>query len=55
MIITCDNRAEIKVEESQLYLKVTVGEKTWYWTRATGEFDGTSFPLREDSKLRIDS
>ena len=43
MVIKCDNGIEIKIEESQLYVKVIVGNKTWYWNKETGEFDGTSF------------
>lgn len=34
-------------EESQLYVKVIVGNKTWYWNKETGEFDGTSFKVAE--------
>jgi len=48
MTIKCNNGVEIKIEESQLYIKVTAGHKTWYWNRETGEFDGTSFDIKQD-------
>ena len=43
MVFKCENGVEIRIKESQLYVKVTVGGKTWYWNKDTGEFDGTSF------------
>ena len=49
MTVICDNGVEIKIEESQLYAKVTVDDKTWYWTKETGKFDGTSFRLKDNS------
>ena len=45
MMIKCNNGVEIKIEESQLYVKVIVDRKTWYWNKETGEFDGTSFDV----------
>ena len=48
MTIKCNNGVEIKIEESQLYVKVIVGDKTWYWNKGTGEYDGTSFKVAED-------
>lgn len=48
MIIKCTNGAEVKVEDNDLYVKVIVGKRTWYWNRDTGEFDGTSFRVAED-------
>ena len=36
------NGEEIVFEETPYYYKVTVGRKTWYWNKDTGEFDGTS-------------
>jgi len=43
MTIKCNNGVQIKIEETQRYVKVIVGNKTWYWNKDTGEFDGTSF------------
>ena len=43
MVIKCDNGIEIRIEESQLYVKVIVNSYIWYWSKETGEFDGTSF------------
>jgi len=48
MTIKCNNGIEIKVEESQLFLKVIVGDKTWYWSKETGKFDGISFDWKKD-------
>lgn len=48
MIIKCNNGAEIEIEESQSYVKVSVGDKTWYWSKETGRFDGTSFDWKQD-------
>jgi len=48
MTTKCNNGVEIKIEESPLFLKVIVGDKTWYWSKETGEFDGTSFRVNED-------
>ena len=31
MIVKCNNGIEIKIEESELYVKVIVGDTTWYW------------------------
>ena len=46
--LNCDNGTQVKFEESPYYYKVTVGNKTWYWIRETGKFDGTSFKITED-------
>ena len=27
---------------TQPFYMVTIGNKTWYWSKETGEFDGTS-------------
>ena len=43
MEIECTDGVKIKVSESDLYLKVTVGHKTWYWSKVDGSYDGTSF------------
>lgn len=44
----CNNGIKVKFEETPYYYKVTVGNKTWYWNKDTGEFDGTSFRIAED-------
>lgn len=36
------NGSKIRLEETPCYYIVTVGGKSWYWNRETGEFDGTS-------------
>lgn len=46
--LKCDNDVLIKIEETPYYYKVTVGGKTWYWTKGTGKFDGTSFGWKTD-------
>lgn len=43
--VKCANGTEIKIEEDDLYLRVIVGQKTWFWNRGTGEFDGTAVKL----------
>ena len=48
MVFKCENGAEIKFEESPCYYKVAVGNKTWYWSKVTGKFDGTSFDWKQD-------
>jgi len=48
MTIKCNNGVEIKIEESPLYVTVTVGNKTWYWNKDTGEYDNTSFKVAEN-------
>ncbi len=48
-LIECDELGDkIKLEISSHYLEVTVGEKTYYFNKETGEFDGTSWPMKED-------
>ncbi|MBA7579759.1 hypothetical protein ES708_21635 [subsurface metagenome] len=42
------NDQSIKFEETPYYFKVSVGKRTWYWNRDTGEFDGTSCKVGED-------
>jgi hypothetical protein len=48
MVFKCKNGTEIKFEEDSFYYTVTVGKKTWYWKKDTGEFDGTSWEMREN-------
>jgi hypothetical protein len=45
MIVKCDNGIEIKFGETPRYYKLTAGNKTWYWDRETGEYDGTSIEI----------
>ena len=40
MVFKCSNGIILKFEETPYYYKVTVGNKTWYWDKDTGEFDG---------------
>jgi len=47
-MIKCTNGVVIKIEESPRYVEVIVGNKTWYWDKDTGEFDGTSFDVKQD-------
>ena len=35
----------IKLAISDFYYPLTVGKKTWYWVKKTGEFDGTSWEI----------
>ncbi len=44
----CSKGIKVKFEETPYYYKVTVGKKTWYWNKDTGEFDGTSFDMTEN-------
>ena len=46
MVVKCKNGVKIKFEEGLYFYKVTVGRKTWYWSKETGKFDGTSFPVK---------
>jgi hypothetical protein len=46
--IECNELGDkIKLEISPYYLEVNVGSKTYYFKRETGEFDGTSYHLRD--------
>ena len=36
------NGQAVKFEETDSYFKLTIGNKTWYWNKDTGEYDGTS-------------
>ena len=46
--VKLENGSNIKFEENPYYFKLTVGKRTWYWVRETGEYDGTSFKVAED-------
>lgn len=48
MVIKCNNGTKIEVKETPYYIIVTVGKKSWYWDKDTGEFDGTSIDLEGD-------
>lgn len=41
--VKLENGVNMKFEETPYYFKITVGNRTWYWKRETGEFDGTAF------------
>lgn len=45
MIIYSDDN--IIFEISGNYYMIKSGNKTWYWFRDTGKFDGTSFEVRD--------
>jgi hypothetical protein len=38
----CENGTKVFFKETIRYLKLTIGNKTWYWNRGTGEYDGIS-------------
>lgn len=38
----------IEVRVSPQYSTIHVGERVYYFVRETGEFDGTSCPMRDD-------
>jgi len=38
----CTNGGKVSFEETPYYFKLTIGNKTWYWDKDTGEYDGTS-------------
>ena len=38
----CKNGTKVVFEETEFYFKLTMGDKTWYWNKDTGEYDGTS-------------
>jgi len=42
------NGTRVVFEETPYYFKLTMGNKTWYWDRDTGKFDGTSWPMGRD-------
>ncbi len=46
--VKCTNGEKGKFEVIRCYFKLTLGNKTWYWNRDTGGFDGTSFKVAED-------
>ena len=41
------NGKEIKLEEKSYYFTITIGKRIWYWDKDTGEFDGTSYRVRD--------
>ena len=45
MIVKCKNGVEISFKETPYYYKVIIGNKTWYWNKDTGKFDGISIEL----------
>jgi len=46
--VKCTNVETGSFEETPYYYKLTIGNKTWYWDRDTGKYDGTSFKVAED-------
>jgi hypothetical protein len=43
MIIYSDDI--ITFEVSEAYYMIRVGNRTWYWIKETGKFDGTSYKV----------
>ena len=43
--VKLNNGDKIRFEETPYYFKITIGKRTWYWKKETGEFDGTSFTI----------
>jgi len=41
--VKCTNGEKVSFEETPYYFKLTVGNKTWYWDRDTGKYDGVSY------------
>ncbi len=41
-------RQRIEVRVSPQYSSIHVGERVYYFVKETGEFDGTSCPMRDD-------
>ncbi len=42
------NGVDVVFKETPYYFKLTVGKKTWYWDKDTGEYDGTSWKIVEE-------
>lgn len=38
---------KIRIGVSPYYSKLSIDDKTYYFKKDTGEFDGTSFPIKE--------
>ena len=47
MLFKCGNGNVLEFEETPYYFKVTVGNKTWYWSKGTGKFDGVSWDWKQ--------
>ena len=45
--VKCTNGERVRFEGTPYYFKLTTGNKTWYWYRDTGKFDGTSFDIED--------
>ena len=45
--VECTNGEKVKFEETPNYFILTIGDKSWYWDRATGKYDGTSWAINE--------
>ena len=38
---------KIRIEVTPYYFKLIIDDRTYYFKRESGEFDGTSFPIKE--------
>ena len=45
MAVKCRDGIELKFEERSFYYRVTVGNKSWYWNKETGKYDGVSIKV----------
>ena len=41
--VKCINGERIIFEETPYYFKITIGDRTWYWDKDTGKYDGESY------------
>lgn len=43
--VKCTNGEKVKFEETPNYFLLTIGNKSWYWDRDTGKYDGVSYQV----------
>ena len=43
--VKCINGERIIFEETPYYFKITIGDRTWYWDKDTGKYDGESYQV----------
>ena len=43
--VKCKNGKTVSFEETPYYFKLTIGNKTWYWDREDGKYDGVSYQM----------